>query len=128
VVHLHHQAFDNPPASAVRYAPVNLSKEERILRHKKFLSANWQLLAAFAWEQHLATGRGAVVVDERDFVHASSPQFAAIKLRYVSDDSRPGGWRHLWLFDRSATEALTGIRAAEGEEQLGADYENRQAI
>lgn len=75
---------------------MNLTREERITRHKKFLDANWALLAGFSWEQYQKQGRGAVVVDERDFVHANTPQYAAIKLRYVADNSpmlaEIGGW------------------------------------
>ena len=75
---------------------MNLTKEERIVRHKRFLQANWQLLAAFAWEHYQDKGCGAVVVDERDFVNADTPQFTAIKLRYVANGSpmlkEIGGW------------------------------------
>lgn len=75
---------------------MNLSKEERIARHKRFMQANWQLLAAFAWQHHQSQGRGAVLVDERDFVQAAVPQYAAIHLRYVADNSpvlkEIGGW------------------------------------
>lgn len=75
---------------------MNLSKEERIARHKRFMHANWSLLAAFAWQHYQKQGRGAVLVDERDFVHAAVPQYAAIHLRYVADNSpvlkEIGGW------------------------------------
>ena len=75
---------------------MDLSKKERIARHKRFLAANWQLLAAFAWEHYQSDGRGAVVVDERDFVRAATPQYTAIRLRYVADHSPLlkdiGGW------------------------------------
>src|ERR1019366_3076536 len=75
---------------------MDLTKEQRIARHKQFLNANWQLLAAFSWEHYQQQGRGAVLVDERDFVDAKIPQFAAIKLRYVADNSpvltEIGGW------------------------------------
>jgi len=75
---------------------VSLTKDERILRHKRFLKANWDLLSAFAWGQFQEQGRGAVVVDEIDIIHASTPQYAAIKLRYVADATPMlvdiGGW------------------------------------
>src|SRR5258705_32284 len=75
---------------------MNLPKEERINRHKKFLNANWELLAAFSWEHYLSEGRGAVLVVETDFVHAEVPQYASIHLRYVADASpllnAIGGW------------------------------------
>ena len=75
---------------------MKLSAEERILRHKRFLAANWKLLAAFAWEYHQKQGRGAVVVDERDFIHAPVPQFTGIHLRYVAENTallkEIGGW------------------------------------
>lgn len=75
---------------------MNLSREERIARHKEFLNANWGLLAAFSWEHHLSEGRGAVLVVEEDLVHAEVPQYATIHLRYVADASpvlaEIGGW------------------------------------
>jgi hypothetical protein len=75
---------------------MNLTKEERITRHKRFLSANWEMLAAFSWEHYLNEGRGAVLVVEENFVHAEVPQYTAVHLRYVSDASPVlkdiGGW------------------------------------
>ena len=75
---------------------MNISEEERITRHKRFLVANWKLLAAFAWEHYQKQGRGAVVADERDFVHAGEPQYATIHLRYVAENTallkEIGGW------------------------------------
>lgn len=75
---------------------MNLGEEERIARHKRFLQANWKLLAAFAWEHYQKQGRGAVVADERDFVHAGVPQYTAIHLRYVAENTpflkEIGGW------------------------------------
>jgi len=75
---------------------MNLTRKERIIRHKQFLDANWVLLAAFSWEHFQREGRGSVVVDENDFVHANTPQYAPIKLRYVADGSpmlsEIGGW------------------------------------
>ena len=62
--------------------------EERITRHKRFLEANWQLLAAFAWGEYTKQGRGAVVAMEEDFVHAATPRYAPIRLRYVAETSR----------------------------------------
>jgi hypothetical protein len=75
---------------------MKLTHDERIARHKRFLSANWEMLAAFAWEHHQQEGRGAVLVVEEDFVHAETPQYATVHLRYVSDASpvlkEIGGW------------------------------------
>ena len=75
---------------------MNLTQEQRIAKHKQFMQANWLLLAAFAWEYYQQQGRGAVVVDENDFVHADVPQYAALKFRYVADNSTMlkdiGGW------------------------------------
>jgi hypothetical protein len=75
---------------------MNLTREERIERHKKFLDANWALVAGFSWEHFQKQGRGAVVIDENDFVHANTPQYAPVKLRYVADGSpvldEIGGW------------------------------------
>ncbi len=75
---------------------MKLSEEERIVRHKRFLAANWKLLAAFAWEYYQKLGRGAVVADERDFIHAKVPQFTGIHLRYVAENTallkELGGW------------------------------------
>ena len=75
---------------------MKLSPEERILRHKRFLVANWKLQAAFAWEHYQTQGRGAVIADERDFVHAGVPQYTRIHLQYVAQNStllkEIGGW------------------------------------
>ena len=75
---------------------MKVSKEERIVRHKRFLVANWKLLAAFAWEHYQKQGRGSVVADERDFVHAEVPQFTTLRLRFVPENSALlkdiGGW------------------------------------
>lgn len=69
------------------------------------MNANWRSLAAFAWEKHLASGRGLVMVPEDDFVQASSPQFAALRIRYVPAQSPElahlpewdGGKEQAWL-------------------------------
>lgn len=66
---------------------MNLTKEERIARHKRFLQANWQLLAAFSWEHFQKEGRGFVVAMEEDFVDAATPQYAPTRLRYVAENS-----------------------------------------
>ena len=95
-------------------AVVNLTQEQRIAKHKQFLSANWSLLAAFAWGYYQRQGRGAVVVDENDFVHADTPQFAALKFRYVADNStmlkdiggRPGDKEANWVKTYEPTQRI----------------------
>ena len=75
---------------------MKISEEERILRHKRFLSANWLMFAAFSREHYQKQGRGAVVVDERDFIHAPEPRYTKIGLRYVAENTallkEIGGW------------------------------------
>jgi hypothetical protein len=75
---------------------MKLSKEERIVRHKRFLVANWKLLAAFAWEHYQKQGRGAVVAEERDFIRTEVPQFTTLRLRFVAQNTALlkdiGGW------------------------------------
>ena len=75
---------------------MKISEEERRLRHKRFLLANLGMLSAFAWEYYQKEGRGAVVADERDFIHAPEPQYARISLRYIAEGSprlqEVGGW------------------------------------
>lgn len=66
---------------------MNLTQEQRIARHKQFLSANWQLLAAFSWEHYQSEGRGFVAAMEEDFVHAATPQYAPIRLRFIAEKS-----------------------------------------
>lgn len=66
---------------------MNLTKEQRIAKHKDFLNANWRSLAAFAWEHFLIDGVGMVVVPEEDFVQADQPQYALLRFRYVSNQS-----------------------------------------
>lgn len=62
---------------------MDLSKEQRILRHKSFLQANWDAIAAFSWEHHLKNGRGAVLVPEEDFIHAETPQLKGLRFHYL---------------------------------------------
>lgn len=62
---------------------MDLSKEQRISRHKEFLKANWELIAAFAWENYLSKGKGAVLVPEEDFVYADVPQLKGLRFHYV---------------------------------------------
>ena len=66
---------------------MNLTKEDRIARHKRFLQANWQLLAAFSWKHFQKEGSGFVVAMEEDFVHVATPQYAPIRLRYIAENS-----------------------------------------
>lgn len=63
---------------------MELTKEQRIARHKDFLNANGEAIAAFAWENHLAKGRGAVLVPEEDFVHAEGAQLKGIRFKYLA--------------------------------------------
>ncbi len=86
-------------SSVVRTLASNLMKitePERIIRHKRFLQANWKMLAAFSWEYFQKEGRGAVVADEGDFIQAPKPQYARISLRYIPENSprlkEVGGW------------------------------------
>ncbi|MDD2708116.1 MAG: hypothetical protein PHV34_08910 [Verrucomicrobiae bacterium] len=75
---------------------MNLTQEQRIAKHKDFLKANWELIAAFAWEHYQQRGRGAVCVVEEDFVHSKHPAFAPIRFHYVVENSEElkamGGW------------------------------------
>lgn len=80
-----------------------LTKEQRIARHKDFLQANWPLIAAFSWENYLVKGRGAVLVPEADFVDAELPQLKALRFHYL-----PLAERHSPPFE----EVLAGKEAA----------------
>ena len=72
---------------------MKISEEERILRHKRFLSANWLMFAAFSWEHYQTQGRGAVVADERDFIHSPEPRAEESASRRVGETARAGeGW------------------------------------
>ena len=75
---------------------MQITEPERIIRHKRFLQANWKMLAAFSWEYFQKEGRGAVVTDEGDFIQAPEPQYARISLRYIPENSprlkEVGGW------------------------------------
>jgi hypothetical protein len=68
-------------------AIVNLTQEQRIAKHRQFLNANWSLLAAFSWDHYQSEGRGFVMATEEDFVHANTPQYAPIRLRYIAESS-----------------------------------------
>ena len=60
----------------------NLNPDIRIAKHKDFLNANWRKIAAFAYGEFLAKGRGIVGVPEADFVYANESQYAPIHFRY----------------------------------------------
>lgn len=72
------------------------SEDERRRRHRDFIQANLLALAAFAWEHFQQEGRGAVLVDERDFIHAPQPRYAVLHYGYVAERSERlralGGW------------------------------------
>jgi hypothetical protein len=63
---------------------MKLTSEQRIARHKDFLNANWELLAAFSWEHYMVEGPGVVLVPEDDFIHSKTPQITRLRLHYVS--------------------------------------------
>ncbi|MCE9612920.1 MAG: hypothetical protein K8T26_01500 [Lentisphaerae bacterium] len=62
---------------------MKLTKEERIARHKSFLQANWEIIAAFSWGNYLEKGRGAVLVPEEDFVHQPIPVLKGLRFHYL---------------------------------------------
>ena len=65
---------------------MNLTQDQRIARHKSFLNANWELLAAFSWEHFQKEGRGMVVVPEEDFIQAPTPQLKGLRFAYAAKD------------------------------------------
>jgi len=65
---------------------MELPQEERIRRHKSFLAANQELLAAFAWEHYQKDGRGMVVVPEADFIHLPTPTLKGLRFAYAAKD------------------------------------------
>ena len=58
-------------------------------KHRDFLKANRQAIAAFAYGEFLAKGKGIVAVPEEDFVHANEPQLAHINFRYFPEAEIP---------------------------------------
>jgi len=62
---------------------MQLTKEQRIARHKNFLKANWELISAFAWEHYQTKGTGAVLVPEEDFVHSAAPELKGLRFHYL---------------------------------------------
>ena len=62
---------------------MQLTKEQRIERHKSFLKANWITLSAFSWEHFQKQGPGAVLVPEEDFVHSASPELKGLRFHYL---------------------------------------------
>ena len=66
---------------------MDLTQEQRIARHKSFLGANWDLIAAFSWEHYQTEGRGMVCVPEEDFVHADHPQLKGLRFLYAAKGS-----------------------------------------
>ncbi|MFC1453011.1 hypothetical protein ACFLSJ_06655 [Verrucomicrobiota bacterium] len=67
---------------------MDLTREQRIARHKSFLNANWGRIAAFAWERYQAEGRGMVVVPEEDFVEADAPELRGLRFAYAAEGSQ----------------------------------------
>lgn len=63
---------------------MELTREQRIERHKNFFKTNWINLATFAWEHFQTKGRGAVLVPEEDFVHAATPELKGLRFHYLS--------------------------------------------
>lgn len=89
------------------------SPEERVAKHKDFLSANWRRIGAFAYSEYLLKGRGIVCVPEEDFIHAPSPSYAPIHFRYFTeadiievmldyDGSKEQGWVRSYSPDEKA--------------------------
>ena len=72
---------------------MELTKEQRIAKHKDFLKANWEVIAAFAWENHLVKGSGAVLVPEEDFVHAARPELKGLRFHYLPVSERNNNFR-----------------------------------
>jgi hypothetical protein len=68
-------------------APTELTREQRIARHKDFLRANGETIAAFSWGGYLKDGKGAVLVPEEDFVHLPTPQLKGLRFAYAAKDS-----------------------------------------
>ena len=63
---------------------MNLTPEQRIARHKDFLLANGETIAAFSWGGYLKDGKGAVLIPEEDFIHAPTPQLKRLRFHYLS--------------------------------------------
>lgn len=66
---------------------MNLTKEERIARHKRFLNSNEHSISAYSWENYLTKGRGMVIVMEQDFVLADCPNLLEVRFGYATKDS-----------------------------------------
>jgi hypothetical protein len=66
---------------------MEMTTEQHIYRHKSFMHANWEILAAFAWGHYQKDGRGMVVVLEDEFIHAATPQMKAFRFDYAAKDS-----------------------------------------
>ena len=99
---------------------MELTQEQRIARHKSFLGANWELIAAFSWEHYLAEGRGMVVVPEADFIQADHPQLKGLRFSYAAKGSDLLGkistafeakeWGWLETYDPDAKVILVIVR------------------
>jgi hypothetical protein len=99
---------------------MNLPPEQRIARHKNFLGANWELIAAFSWEHYQNEGRGMVVVPEKDFIHADHPQLKGLRFSYAAKGSEFLGkisaafeakeWGWLETYDPDAKVILVILR------------------
>lgn len=103
---------------------MTLTAQQRRAKHLDFLRANWRLLAAISWENYRTQGRGMVVVDEEDFIHAATPQYAALRVRYTPASTREfeslpgwvGGKEQGWLasYDPAIGVIVMVLRAGGG--------------
>ena len=97
----------------------NLTPEVRMARHRNFMNGNWRQIAAFAYREYLAKGRGIVAILEEDFVHANEPTLAPIRFKYFPAAEVPrlmsdyeGSKEQVWVgsYDPDEKVVVTVVR------------------
>src|SRR3712207_1342647 len=56
-------------------------------RHRAFIAANWETLAALAWRGYLSLGRGALRVRESLFIDAPPGDLLLGQVAYVREEA-----------------------------------------
>lgn len=82
--------------------------KKQIVRHKDFIAANMESIAAEAWKGYQVYGRGAVVIWEKEWIHQPAGILGFARTTYLSERS-PGAQevrdaRHgqLWPSEKEA--------------------------
>jgi hypothetical protein len=101
---------------------MDLTRDQRIARHKDFLIRSGHALSAFARDNYLKSGRGMVVVPEEDIIDADSstpPRLSyatkgSALLTEISLHFEPQEWGWLETYDPDMQVIVIVVRADVG--------------